>query len=51
MSKKNIYIPKPYKQSYGNPGKPNLNWLSLLNQNEEYNKFLREQQKLKTKKK
>lgn len=51
MAKKNIYVPKPYKQGFGNPGKPNLGWISILNSNEEYNKFLRNQQKLKIKKK
>lgn len=48
--KDNIYIPKPYKQGFGNPDKPNIT-PSLYFSNHEYDQFLRRQQQLKTKKK
>lgn len=45
----NIYIPKPYRQSFGNPGKPNGNTPFYFG-NPEYDQFLRRQQQLKNKK-
>lgn len=51
MTKKNIYIPKPYQQGFGNPGKPNLNFSNYLNSNPKHDEFLRNQQKLRIKKK
>lgn len=48
----NIYIPKSgsSRQSHGNPGKPNTN-LPIVFINTEYDRFLRRQQQLKTRRK
>lgn len=45
------HIPKPDQQCFGNPGKPNYSLRFTYFSNPEYDKFLRRQQQLKTRKK